>query len=88
MLNAYYRKDRKTWTYRFRYPEEGGCVYTKGAFPSKKAALIAGREHLNRLTLGHEPEKGQEILTVEKLWKLYDKHCEEKQQTQKWRYSK
>ena len=88
MLNAYFRKDRKSYVYRFTFPEKNGRPYTKGGFRTRNEALTAGRQHLARLELGDEPTKDQSVLTVGVLWDLYDKHCRQKNQTREWRYSK
>ena len=88
MLNVYFRKDRKSYVYRFTFPEQGGKVYTKGGFRTRNEALAAGRQRLNRLELGEEPTRDGTVLTVAVLWDLYDKHCRQKNQTREWRYSK
>ena len=87
MENAYYRKDRKTWTYRFRFPENGGATHTKGGYATRKAALAAAREHLNAFTLGAVSPKGSP-LTVDALWTLYIQYCRDQGQTKDWLYSK
>jgi len=88
VLNAYFRKDRKSYVYRFTFPEKGGRSYTKGGFRTRNEALAAGRQRLTRLELGDEPTKDGALLTVAVLWDLYDQHCRQKNQTREWRYSK
>ncbi len=88
VLNAYYRKDRRSYVYRFTFPEKGGEVYLKGGFRTRNEALTAARQRLTRLELGAEPSRDESTLTVGALWSLYDRHCRHQNQTREWRYSK